>query len=286
MTERPEDIERRLKGLEQIGQVTGALRAIASGQSSAARGAMAAISAHAQTVTEALARASAMAGGTARAEAGPGLLLVVGAAQGFSGAYPTRIAEAAQAARAPGSGFEGAGLVVLGNRTLAAFEEAKQAVLWSEDLPQRPEAVPALASHIADALLALAQDHPGPIRAVTGSALPGHPPEVTTIFPPEVSGTKGPVPLMTLTPEALLEGLLHEALFAAVTARLVIGLAAEAQARTEAMARAQNNLKTRRAEVQAEWQQARQEQMTTEMIELASARPQAEAGEASPAGTQ
>jgi F-type H+-transporting ATPase subunit gamma len=45
-------------------------------------------------------------------------------------------------------------------------------------------------------------------------------------------------------------------------------MAAEAQARVEAMARAQSNLRTRRTDVERQYQQARQEQMTTEMIEL------------------
>ncbi|MBL4543589.1 MAG: F0F1 ATP synthase subunit gamma, partial [Rhodobacteraceae bacterium] len=46
------------------------------------------------------------------------------------------------------------------------------------------------------------------------------------------------------------------------------GLRVENRARVEAMARAQSNLKTRRTEVDQRYRQARQEQMTTEVIEL------------------
>lgn len=277
MSQRPEDLQRRLAGLEQIGQVTGALRAIASGQSSAARGAMAAVSAHAQVVATALSTAATLAeprhGAGHGPDDGPGLLLVIGAAQGFSGAYPTRIAEAAKTAHQSGGG-----LVVIGHRTLAALNEAGLPVLWSADLAAHPESVPELASQISDALMSLLVDHPGPIRAVLGSLTPAAPPEIRRLFPPEVTASGQVPPLLTLPPVELLRGLLHEALFAAIALALMQGLAAEAQARMQAMARARSHLDERRTALQSDWQQARQDQMTTEMIELAGARPQAADG--------
>lgn len=272
MTERPEQIQSRLSGLEQIGQVTSALNAIASGQSAAARGALPAISAHAATVADALAVAAALAGAGPGGGEGPGLLLIVGAAQGFSGAYPTHLAEAARAALTPGTA-----VLAVGGRTLAALADKGVAVLWSAEQAPLPEAVPDLASRITDAILDLVGTHPGPIRALTGAAEPGGAPEIATIFPPEVAPARGALPDLTLPPAELLQGLLSEALFAAVARTLMQGLAAEAQARMQAMANARNNLRERRAKMQAAWQQARQEQMTTEMIELASARPDAAA---------
>jgi F-type H+-transporting ATPase subunit gamma len=79
-------------------------------------------------------------------------------------------------------------------------------------------------------------------------------------------------PLMTLPSTDLLTGLLQEALFASVAHVMMQGAETEARARVEAMARAQNNLRTRRTEVEQAYQQARQEQMTTEMIELSASR--------------
>ena len=70
-------------------------------------------------------------------------------------------------------------------------------------------------------------------------------------------------------------GLLQEALFAAVALALMQGMAAEAEARVEAMARAQTNLRARRTEVEQSYLRARQEQMTTEVIELTVARVRA-----------
>lgn len=269
MTQRPEQIQRRLHGLEEIGDVVGALRAISAGHASSAQGAMYAISAYTQTVTQALTAALAAAAPPAQPE-GPGLMLVVGAAQGFCGAYPTRILEAVQASAEPGTG-----LLVVGHRSVEMLKLASLPAIWSEDLPGNPSAIPALASRATDALLELSAHHPGPIRALTGAAHSGHAPVTRTLFPPPAP--EGPIPqvlpVMTLPASALLSGLLQEALFAAVAHVMMEGAAAEAQARVEAMARAQNNLRTRRTEIQQQYQQARQEQMTTEMIELSSVRP-------------
>ncbi|TPE53913.1 F0F1 ATP synthase subunit gamma [Amaricoccus solimangrovi] len=265
MTDRPEELRRRLAGLDSIGQVVGALRAIASGQAASARGAMAAISAYSGTVREALIAAAA---GPPPEVPGPGLVLVVGAAQGFSGAYPARIAEAARALAAPGAGF-----LVVGARTLAMLGEAGPAVLWSADLPGHPAAIPELASRVTDAMIGAAPRHPGPIRALVGPARAGDAPETRAIFPPAPETGSRPPPLTTLPPARLLAGLLEEALFAQVALALMRGVEAEARARVEAMARARSNLRARRAEVERDFRQARQEQMTTEMIELTSARP-------------
>ena len=262
MTERPEEIQHRLSGLEEIGQVVGALRAIASGHTAAARAALDAIEAHAATVAGALAQ---LGGGALPAPEGPGLMLVVGAAQGFSGAYPLRLAEAARAALP-----DGAGLVVVGSRTLSMLDSEP---LYDADLPGHPREVPPLASALTDQLLALSEAHPGPILLVGGRDLPGQPVETRRLWPPEapVAATPAPArtePLTNLPRADLIEAVLHEALFAQVMLALIEGLRAESQARVEAMTRAQSNLKRKRLEVEQDYARARQDQMTDEMIEL------------------
>lgn len=268
MTARPEDLRRRLAGLDQIDDVVGALRAIASGQSAAARSALPAIEAHALTTRRAMARLAASQV-TATAPAGPGLLLVIGASQGFAGAYPQRVAAATLQALAPDTG-----LLVLGRRTVQALLDRGRRPLWSTDLPGHPAAIPALASEVTAALLAQAVEHPGPIHAIAGLPGAGHAPAAVRLFPPEpVAPARGmEPPLMTLAPAVLMTSLLQEALFAAVARALMRGLEAEAAARMQAMAQARSNLQRRRNEVEAAYRQARQEQMTTEMIELAAGR--------------
>lgn len=275
MSDRPELIQRRLAGLEDIGQVVAALRAIASGNAAGARDGVAAIRSYSAILAQALNRASgddgrssSMAGG----DGGAGLILVIGAAQGFSGAYPSRIAAATREARAAGTGD--AALVVLGARSLSMLDHAdRAAVVHSADLPSQAAQVPALASQITDALAVLAARYPGPIRLVAGRDLPGQPVTIGPLWPPPATPATapGPAPLTNLPAAELVDALLREALFAAVALALMEGYRAENQARFEAMARAQSHLRDKLAEVSRDYQQARQEQMTTELIELASA---------------
>lgn len=268
MTERPEAIQRRLAGLDDIGQVVGALRAIASGNATRARDAVAAIRSYSDTVDAALARVAAALPAPDQGRArGPGIVLVIGAAQGFSGAYPARIAAAAHQAQAGGGA-----LVVLGARTLAMLNApARAAVIHSDALPGHVAQVPLLASAVADALADLAPAHPGALTLVSGRDRPGQPVETRRLWPPAPgpAPVAGPAPLTTLPPAELATLLRDEALFARLTLALMESWRAENQARFEAMARAQSNLRDKRQAVRQEYQQARQDQMTTELIELA-----------------
>lgn len=267
MTDRSEEIEKRLAGLDDIGQVTGALRAMAASHLAAANAAMTAISTYAETIGRAVEAAEAAAGTpcAGRVE-GPGMLIVIGASQGFSGAYPSRIAAAARQLFEPDLG-----VIVAGQRTVQMLEDDDQSLLWSADLPGHPDATPDLASRITDILVENSAEHPGAIRAIVGASDPAAPPVVQTLLPRPSGKAVAPTPppVMTMAPKLLLDGLQREALFASIALMLMKGIRAEAQARIETMARAQTNLRRRRTDVEWSLRQARQEQMTTEMIELA-----------------
>lgn len=199
---------------------------------------------------------------------GPGLTLVVGASQGFCGGYPARVADAV-----PRMIPQGAGLLVIGQRSQAMLETAGITPDWSADLPAATKFVPALASSVTDALLELGERYPGPIMTLSGADQPGLPIEFRRLWPPEPRKPDAPAaprtpPLTSLPPATLMRGLLAETLFSEVARTIMQGLRIENRARVEAMARAQSNLKSRRAEVDQQYRQARQEQMTTEVIEL------------------
>ncbi|MCA8879430.1 MAG: F0F1 ATP synthase subunit gamma [Rhodobacteraceae bacterium] len=272
MTERLETLAARLRTLDQIGDVVGALRAIAAGHEAEAQRAMAPIRAHAETVRQALLWISQRSGA---APEGAGLVLVVGAAQGFSGSYPYRLADAAaELAEA------GAGLLVTGRRTLTLLEERGINVLWSDEMVSRPQEIPDLASHATDHLLALSTAHPGPIRMIVETDPRSPDLDLRQVFPvPLTDGhLRRAPPLTTLPPAQLVEGLLDEALFSAVALGLTEGFLSENAARVEAMARAQSHLADRRDETLRAFQGARQETMTTELIELMAARRSGQAG--------
>lgn len=268
MTERPEDVRRRLSAIDEIGEVVGALRAIAAGHAAGAKGALAAISSYEAKVTGALVRLAAPQ--MPAESAGPGIVIVVGAAQGFCGAYPQRLVEATRT-HTPA----GAGLMVIGQRSAAMLSDVGITPSWSAELPASPAHVPDLASQLTDELIDRSETFPGPIHTVTGRDLPGQPVEMRRLWPPEPPERRDRAaappldsPLTTLPPEALARALLAETLFAEVARALMEGLRVENAARVEAMARAQSNLKERRALLSQRYSHARQEQMTTEMIEL------------------
>lgn len=266
MSERPESVRRRRAVIDEIGDVVGALRAIAAAHSTEAQGALDAIAVYERHVAAALMRLAAPV--TSPGANGPGVTVVVGAAQGFCGGYPARVAEAALKLVPHRSG-----LLVIGRRTEAMLAYAGVSPAWSADLPSATRFVPALASAVTDAVLDLSDSHPGPIAALSGADRPGLPIETRRIWPPERSGTAPAAgapstPLTTLPSAVLVRSLLAETLFVELARTILHGLQAENRARIEAMARAQSNLKIRRAEVDHRYRQARQEQMTTEVIEL------------------
>ena len=116
---RPEDIRDRMTNVRQIGSIISTLRAIAAAHQNEAKGHLAAIRAQEEAVAEALGAALRLGGAMPAADpAAQAITLVIGAAQGFSGNFGERMAEAAQGAAARGDT-----LIVVGSRTIGALED-------------------------------------------------------------------------------------------------------------------------------------------------------------------
>jgi F-type H+-transporting ATPase subunit gamma len=79
------------------------------------------------------------------------------------------------------------------------------------------------------------------------------------------------VPLTSLPAAELISALVDEYVFTELCEALMLGFAAENAARAAAMTRAQSNVKRIAADLQGQFQRARQEQMTTEIVELSMA---------------
>jgi len=270
---RAEDIRGRIDNIRQIEAVVSALRALAVAHRREAERHLAAIRAHAQTIGAAL--ADALGGDAtpkdAREKPARGLLIVVGAAQGFGGAYGDRIAEAALAAP------ETDDLMVIGHRTAETLEASGARALWSADMAAHAADVPALASRLADAAFERISA-PGHSRLAILHAAPPEPgaapapPARRSLvpfdfgrFPPSEASP----PLTTLPRAALIAGLVREYVFTELCEGLALGFAAENEARAAAMARAQSNIRRIEDELGRAWRRARQEGMTEEIVELA-----------------
>lgn len=274
---RPEEIRDRIANVREIESIVSTLRALAVAHQLEARNHLEAIRAHEATVAGALSAALPAVGkGPRLAAQEPRLLIVVGAGQGFCGAFVNRIVEAAlkEAAR-------GCELMVIGGRTLTAISERGHDAVWFAEMPTHALEAPALAGRVSDALfrrLAAAPDQPVATLFVDPASADQEPtrrslfPFDFSRFPP--SGASPP--LTTLSAPDLVAALVEEYVFAEICEAVMMGFAAENAARATAMSRAQSNIKRITADLQSAFQRARQDQMTTEIIELSAAAPREE----------
>ncbi|MDE3028610.1 MAG: F0F1 ATP synthase subunit gamma, partial [Paracoccaceae bacterium] len=207
---------------------------------------------------------------------GARLFIVVGASQGFSGAYSERLVAAALT-QTQGSRDT---FMLIGQRCITEFAAHGIQPIWSAEMVSHCAEVPALASRINDALFA--QLGAGKVDRVTLlSADPG-PPVVTIVnqtlmpfdFTQIATRATAAAPLTTLPPQDLSLGLVEEYVFSTVCKSLMLGFAAENDARMEAMSRARRNVRRIREDLRSEFARARQEQTTTEIVELSGAATQ------------
>ncbi|WP_299810509.1 F0F1 ATP synthase subunit gamma [uncultured Roseibium sp.] len=272
---RPEDIKERIANIHEIDSVVSTLRALASAHQMEARTHLDAIRTHEATVAGALSAALPLGdrGAPDKAE-GPALAIVVGAAQGFSGSFGDAMAEVCLA-----MAREGRALMVVGNRTKATLDEHDVAPIWWTDMAPHAAEVPHLANRLVDTLFERFADTPGmTLDIVFGDPVtPEKPPIRRPLFPFDFSrfpAAPGTPPLTTLSAENLIGALVEEYVFTEVCEALMLGFSAENAARAAAMSRAQSNVKRIAADLKGEFQRARQEQMTTEIIELSTAAAQ------------
>lgn len=269
---RLEEIQERIGNIRQIDGIVSTLRAIAAAHQVEARAHLDAIRTHEAAVAGALSVALAALSDRPRgtADPGPGLAIIVGATQGFCGAYADRLAEAAKTEAA-----RGARLMVVGARTVGALAGSTPPV-WSGDMVAHARELPGFAGRLADALFVETLSNPGlAVRIVFADPAERSLPLVhRSLFPFDFARfppLKTAPALSTLTPAALVAALVEEYVFTEICEALMLGFAAENAARVAAMARAQSNVRDQEAELQGAFRRARQDQMTTEIIEVTSA---------------
>lgn len=271
-----EDIKDRIGNIGQIEGVIVAMRAMAAAHAQEARRHLQAIREHEETVARSMAEALSLVPGMAstreRVESEQThLRIVVGAAQGFSGQHNERIVTGAlEQNEEP----EDRQYLLIGQRCISEFAERGIRPLWSANMVAHAAEVPALASRIVDALfvpLERGEVHSVSIvyadPASTEMAL-----TIRRLMPFDfgrITAPRRPSPPITLIPAPrLLEQLVEEYVFTEVCEALMLGFAAENDARMNAMTRARSNVKEIAQDLQRKFHQVRQEETTTEIIEL------------------
>ncbi|WP_193178018.1 F0F1 ATP synthase subunit gamma [Oricola nitratireducens] len=272
-----DEIRDRIANVGQIEGVIVAMRAMAAAHAQEARKHLRAIREHEATVARSMAEALSMA---PAGESGPPprgairhLRIVVGAAQGFSGLYNERIVSGALELGEKG---ENRCFMLVGQRCLSEFAERGITPDWSASMVAHAAEVPALASNIVDALFSRLDS--GEVQSVSvvyvdpdssGQAL-----TVRTLMPFDFSRIERAQslvpPLTMIDPQLLIARLVEEYVFTEICEALMLGFAAENDARMNAMTRARSNVKHIAQDLQRKFHQARQEETTTEIIELSS----------------
>lgn len=199
-------------------------------------------------------------------------LVLCMAEHGFVGGFNERMLEAAERVLA-----KGGALFVLGTRGAALAAEHGHAIAWSWPMATRPAAAPATASRLANELYArIAGGEVARAEVMFARTRQGHavaiaqrqllPLDVTTL----VGAPSQPrqVPLHNLPPSPLLEKLVAEYVFALLTEAAINSIASENAARFAAMAAAHENVTRKLSGLEAEERDARQAEITSELLDL------------------
>lgn len=279
---RPEDIKARIGNIDQIEAVVGAMRALAAAHEHEATRHLDAIREQAATVADAMARAlSLLPGPTPPFPAqgdlpGRHLRIVVGAAQGFSGTYNEQIVTAATASE---TGDPPDDFILIGVRCITELHGRGITPVWSANMAAHAAEVPHLANHVVDAVFGLiAGGDTTRVSIVSGEPAAGaHLVRETQLMPMDfgqiTTSRASEVPLITLPPQILMARLVEEYVFTEICEALMLGFAAENDARLRAMSRAKTNVARIAADLRTQFTQAMQEQTTTEILELSQSAP-------------
>ncbi len=277
MAERLADIVAQLQNVHQLEAVVTAMRGIAASRAQKARSLLAGVEAYSEVVSRAIGEALSLMPADAvdaavaarRARARPGRILFC-AEQGFAGAFSERVLEAA----APG--LAEATVFIVGTRGATIAGEQGIEPSWSEPMAAHADAIPSFANRLADDLYRYVADsrvaevelYYSRFAAGGGIAVEHH-----SLLPIDFERFGHPrqmqAPLITLAPDVLLERLAEEYVYAQLCTAALHAFAAENEARMIAMLAARNNIGSKLTALSGRERQLRQQEITTEVVELA-----------------
>jgi F-type H+-transporting ATPase subunit gamma len=274
MAERLADIGTQIENVRQLDAVVTAMRGIAASRAQKSRSLLAGIDAYSNLISRAIGQALSllpldMATVPPVRHARPGLMLFC-AEQGFAGAFSERVLDAVT------GDIGGAISLVVGTRGAVVANERGIKPAWSAPMATHLDAIPSFANRLADALYGYVAT--GTIakvdivfsRSVSGSGIHI---DRHSLLPIDFGRFARPVekqaPLTTLAPQLLLERLAAEYVYAQLCEAAMHAFEAENEARMMAMASAKTNIEKKLAALSQRERQLRQQEITTEIVELA-----------------
>jgi len=274
MAERLSDIVTQIQNVRQLEAVVTAMRGIAASRAQKGRSLLAGIESYTDVVSRAIGHALKLQ--SAETTFAPphrqpklGLILFC-AEQGFAGAFSDRVLDAA------GSDLERAVNLIVGTRGAVIAGERGVKSTWSAPMPTDVDAVIGFANLLADTLynyIAASTIEKVDIlfsRSLSGSGIVI---DRHSLLPIDFSRFAQPIdneaPLITLPPEILLERFAAEYVFAQLCQAAMHSFEAENEARMLAMASAKTNIDSELIGLSQQERRLRQEQITSEIVELA-----------------
>jgi len=273
MTERLADIVTHIQNVRQLEAVVTAMRGIAASRAQKARSQRSAVEAYTDVISYAIGQALTLLPESVTAppsdRKGKRGVILFCAEQGFAGAFSEHVFEAA-------GDIADATSFVIGTRGSVVAGERGVIPTWSTAMPTHVEAIPGFANRVADALYSqMIAGATTRIDLFYSRSLPGGGLHVDrhSLLPIDFGRFAKPVesqpPLTTLPPAYLLEQLTAEYVFAQICEAAMHAFEAENEARMMAMASAKSNIETKLTALQQRERQLRQEEITTEIVELA-----------------
>jgi F-type H+-transporting ATPase subunit gamma len=274
MAERVADVVMQIQNVRQLEAVVTAMRGVAASRAQQGRSLLAGIEAYTEVISGAIGQALNLlpGGGSAPARSrtmGRALILFC-AEQGFAGAFSERVLDAVT------RDIDGATSFVIGTRGATVAAERGVRPAWTAPMATHVGAIPSFANRLADALYEqIADGTVARVDVVFSRSVPGAIIEINrhSLLPIDLSRFPRPIqnqpPLSTLAPWLLLERLAAEYVYAQLCEAAMHAFAAENEARMMAMASAKTNIELKLAGLSQREHQLRQEEITTEIVELA-----------------
>ncbi|HUZ74192.1 MAG TPA: FoF1 ATP synthase subunit gamma [Stellaceae bacterium] len=267
------EIELHLGSIGELLDVVGAMRSLASMRVQEALRALPGIRRYADAMANAIGSAllllpeMTVAG---RGKDGHRALILCTAEHGFVGGFNESIMAAARADVDPRDA-----LFILGSRGAALAHELNWSQAWTHPMATRPESVPEMVRRLtAELYRRIARGSITRVEVMFAHYRRGGAATIERhrLLPLDLASfatERGRLPpLHNLAPQALIEKLAAEYIFALLTEAGTESIASENAARFSAMESAHDNVSKKLAQLQQDARQARQNEITTELIDL------------------
>ncbi len=267
------EIESHIASMDELLDIVGAMRSLAGMRVQESQHALPGIRSYAESMAAAIGSALLLMPERvteARPARGRRAVIVCTAEHGFVGGFNERMLEAAEATLTSSDL-----LFVLGSRGAAlAFERGRKAA-WTRPMATRLAGAPDAVNDLTNELYArIAHGEIARVEVMFGRYRQGaqHTIERRLLLPLDtaslVATRARQAPLHNLAPRPLLEKLMAEYVFALLTEAAVESIASENAARFAAMESAHDNVSKKLAGLQENARQARQTEITSELLDL------------------